>query len=575
MTGAMFIARCLKQEGVTKVFGQCGHTNYALIDACYKLGIEYVSFRHEQMAAHAADAYFRVSHRLAVVNVHLSPGMTNAITGVITAAADSTPMVVICGNTPSYHHAREPHQGIRFHADASQGDIYRPFSKRVWRIDDAKFLPDVMPRALNVAQTGRPGVVLLDVPMDVFSQQTSAEPVTVARRPNFEKAAGDPAGVAAAADLLATASAPLIFAGNGATLSEASPALLQVAELLSIPVATTLMAKGVFPEDHALSLGMTGIWGTRVANDTARNADVILAVGTAFGEADCSSWNPKYTFAIPPSRLIQIDIDPQEIGKIYPVDVGIVGDAKATLRELAGALRTRKPKPNPARTAAIAKGKEEWQRELAAEQRNAGKPIHPARLLNEISKVAPADTIFVTDVGWNKNGAGQQLVARHPRTFLTSGGMATMGFAPGAAIGAKIGAPDKPVLCLVGDGGFLSVVGSLTTSVELGIPVVWVLFNNFCFSTIKTVGTTYFNNAYATEFTTPDGAPYNPDFVMLARAFGIEAARVEEPDDLPAALTKAIGSGVPYLLDVWTRGDVPMPRTGHWDIAEFLIAGND
>src|SRR3954464_5716991 len=203
MTGAMFMAPCLQQEGVTKVFGQCAHPNSGLTTPCHKLGIEYVSFRHEQMAAHAADAYFRVSHRLAVVNVHLSPGMTNAITGVITAAADSTPMLVICGNTPSYHHAREPHQGIRFHADASQSDIYRPFSKRVWRVDDAKFLVDVMPRALNVAQTGRPGAVLIDVPMAVFAQQVSAEPVTVARRPNFERAAGSPQGIAAAADLLA------------------------------------------------------------------------------------------------------------------------------------------------------------------------------------------------------------------------------------------------------------------------------------------------------------------------------------------------------------------------------------
>jgi acetolactate synthase-1/2/3 large subunit len=575
MTAAMFMAHCLKQEGVTKVFGQCGHTNYALIDACHKLGIEYVSFRHEQMAVHAADAYFRVSHRLAVVNVHLSPGMTNAITGVITAAADSTPMLVVCGNTPSYHHAREPHQGIRFHADASQGDIYRPFCKRVWRIDDAKFMPDVMPRALNVAQTGRPGAVLLDVPMDVFSQQVTVEPVTIARRPKFGRPAGDPAGIAAAAELLATASAPVIFAGNGATLSEASPELLKIAELLSIPVATTLMAKGIFPEDHPLSLGMTGIWGTRVANETTRNADVILAVGTGFGEADCSSWNPNYTFAIPPSKVIQVDIDPQEIGKIYPVAVGIVGDAKGTLGELHEALRECGAKPAAGRSAAIAGGKAAWQQELATEQRNPGKPIHPARLLHEISKVAPADTIFVTDVGWNKNGAGQQLVARQPRTFITSGGMATMGFAPGAAIGAKIAAPDTPVLCLVGDGGFLSVVGALTTAVELGIPVVWIVFNNFCFSTIRTVGTTYFNNAYGTEFTTPDGAPYNPDFVLLARAFGIEAAQVQEPDDLPAALTRALASGVPYVLDVWTRADVPMPRTGHWDIAEFLAHGND
>jgi acetolactate synthase-1/2/3 large subunit len=527
------------------------------------------------MAAHAADAYFRVSHKLAVVNVHLSPGMTNALTGVVTAAADSTPMVVICGNTPSYHHAREPHQGIRFHADASQGDIYRPISKRVWRIDDAKYLTDVMPRALNVAQTGRPGAVLLDVPMDVFSQQISAEPVTVARRPNYGKAAGDPRGIAAAADLLGRASSPLIFAGNGATLSEASAELVQVAEHLGAPVATTLMAKGIFPEDHALSLGMTGIWGTRAANDMARSADVILAVGTGFGEADCSSWNPQYTFASPPTKLIQIDIDPQEIGKIYPVDVGIVGDAQATLAELREALGARQVKPSAAHARTVAAAKAEWAKELAREQRNSGTPIHPARLLNEISRVASPDTIFVTDVGCNKNGAGQQLVARQPQRFITSGGMATMGFAPAAAIGAKIGAPDKPVMCLVGDGGFLSVVGALTTSVELGIPVVWVLFNNFCFSTIRTVGTTYFNNAYGTEFTTPDGKPYNPDFVQLARAFGIEAARVQAPDDLPAALTRALSAGVPYLLDVWTRGDVPMPRTGHWDIAEFLVHGND
>ena len=190
MTGAMFIAECLKQEGVEKVFGQCGHTNYALIDACYKLGIEYISFRHEQQAVHAADAYFRVSHKLAVVNVHLSPGLTNALTGVATAAADCTPMVVIAGNTPSYHHAREPHQGIRFHADASQGDIFRPICKRVWRIDDPKFLPDVMPRALNVSQTGRPGAVLLDVPMDVFSGQVKSEPVTIARRPEYRRGGG-------------------------------------------------------------------------------------------------------------------------------------------------------------------------------------------------------------------------------------------------------------------------------------------------------------------------------------------------------------------------------------------------
>ena len=576
MTGAMFIAECLRQEGVTKVFGQCGHTNYALIDACHKLGIEYVSFRHEQQAAHAADAYYRVSHKLAVVNVHLSPGLTNALTGVATAAADCTPMVVIAGNTPSYHHAREPHQGIRFHADASQGDIYRPICKRVWRIDDAKFIPDVLPRALNVAQTGRPGAVLLDVPMDVFSAQVKGEPATITRRPGYGRVVGPHDGIAEAAHLLSTARAPVIFAGNGVAASEAYDELKALAETRQIPVATTLMGKGVFPENHALSLGMTGIWGTRAANDTTREADVILAVGTGFAEADCSSWDPKYTFAIPPSRLIQIDIDPQEIGKIYPVDVGIVGDAKATLQELVRQLRALGSDPvDSVRRDLIAKRKRAWAAEVGSTQTDEGMPIHPARLLSELSKAAPANAVFVTDVGWNKNGAGQQLTANTPGSFLTSGGMATMGFSPAAAIGAKIGAPDRKVIGLVGDGGLMSVVGALTTAVELGVPVVWVLFNNFCFSTIRSVGETYFKNTYGTEFTRPDGTPYNPDFVMMAKSFGIKAALVTEPRDLAASLKTAIDADVPYLLEVRTRADVPMPRTGYWDIAGFLRLGND
>jgi acetolactate synthase-1/2/3 large subunit len=322
---------------------------------------------------------------------------------------------------------------------------------------------------------------------------------------------------------------------------------------------------------------MTGIWGTRAANETTREADVILAIGTGFAEADCSSWDPKHTFSIPPARLVQIDIDPQEIGKIYPVDVGIVGDARATLRRLLTHLDgvSIPASRSSARLAAIDTRKRQWAEELKESQEDNGTPIHPARLLKEIAAIAPEDAVYVTDVGWNKNGAGQQLVASAARSFITSGGMATMGFAPAAAIGAKLGVPDKPVICLVGDGGLISVVGALTTAVELNVPVVWVLFNNFCFSTIRSVGSTYFNNTYGTEFTRPDGTPYNPDFVLLAKAFGIEAALVERPDDLRGALCTAFKAKVPYLLEVRTRGDVPMPRTGHWDIADFLRLGNE
>ena len=506
MTGAMFMAHCLQQEGVTKVFGQCGHTNYALIDACHKLGIEYVSFRHEQQAAHAADAYFRVTHKLAVLNVHLSPGLTNALTGVASAAGDGTPMVVITGNTPSYHHAREPHQGMRLHADASQGDIYRPICKRVWRIDDAKFLVDVMPRALNVAQTGRPGAVLLDVPMDVFSQHIDAPAQEMSsRRPELSplrrrarrhrrrraiaavrKGAGD------------------LCRQRRRAVGSVDAELTALAELLAMPVATTLMGKGVFPEDHPLACGMSGIWGTRVANETMRKRrrhrrdwhrvrrgrlQLVAARAHVRDSADAADSDRHR------SAGDREDLSGRGRHRRRRED------GAAPVDRWRCAAGHRRPTRCSAASRRSIERRTSWNAELVATKRDNGTPIHPARLLDEIAKAAPRDAIYVTDVGWNKNGAGQQLYSYLPQTFITSGALATMGFAPAAAIGAKIGAPDRTVICLVGDGGFLSVCGALTTAVELGVPVVWVIFNNFCFSTIRTVGTTYFKNAYGTEFT--------------------------------------------------------------------------
>ena len=419
--------------------------------------------------------------------------------------------------------------------------------------------------------------VLIDVPMDMFSAKLSAPVDNLARRPNYPRSVGDHAGLAAAAEALLAAIERVLFAGNGVALSGAFDELAALARALQIPVATTLVGKGVFPEDDPLSLGVTGIWGARAANDTTRVADVILAVGTAFGEADCSSWRSEYTFDIPgKSRLIQIDLDPEELGKSYPVDIGIVGDAKATLAALAEVVgeRRRDAAVVNAHLDTVAVRQKAWRVELTKTQDDGDKPIHPARLLKALSIAAPDDAVFVTDVGWNKNGAGQQLLAKRPGAFITSGGMATMGYAPPSAIGAKLGAPDRKVVCLVGDGGFLSVLGSLATAVELDIPVLWVLFNNFCYSTIRTVGTTYFNSSYATEFRTPDGELYNPDFQQLAQSFGIASALVEEPEALDEAVRAALSQNKPYLLEVRTR-HLPMPRTGFWDIADFLEGGND
>ena len=389
MTGAMFMAECLQHEGVTKVFGQCGHTNYALIDACHKLGIDYVSFRHEQMAAHAADAYFRVTHKLAVLNVHISPGMTNALTGVVTAAADCTPMVVIAGNTPSYHHAREPHQGIRFHADASQGDIYRPICKRVWRVDDVKFLHDVMPRALNVAQTGRPGAVLLDIPMDVFSAHVEApehahDAPARGGRPDGRGAGSRHRRGRAAGRRQITGD--FRWQRRGALRSRRrAPDPRRIARRSGRHDAH---GQRHFPEDHSLACGMSGIWGTRVANESMREADVRARGRHGVRRSGLQLVEPGYTFAIPPTRLIQIDIDPQEIGKIYPVEIGLVGDARTVLRQLNEHLQGTRAAPDDVRRreSHLNEARQSWQAELTASQNDDGVPIHPARLLQEIAR---------------------------------------------------------------------------------------------------------------------------------------------------------------------------------------------
>ena len=383
MTGAMFMAQCLQQEGVTKVFGQCGHTNYALIDACHKLGIEYVSFRHEQLAAHAADAYFRVSHKLAVLNVHLSPGMTNAMTGVVTAAADSTPMMVISGNTPSYHHAREPHQGIRFHADASQGDIYRPFCKRVWR-DRRREVPggrDAARAERGADRPSRRGAARRPDGRLLAADRADRSPWPGGR--TSRRGGGRPGGVAAARDLLAAARRPLIFVGNGAALSEAwAGTASQVAELSAIPVATTLMAKGVFPEDHALSLRNDRHLGHRV--------------GERNGAAPTSCWrsarrSAKRTAArgtrSTPSRFRRpADPDRHRSRRRSARSIRWTSASSATRGRHCGSWRTRcargprRPALPSAGDLAIAQARRGAPSSPRARMRR-GKPIHPARLL--------------------------------------------------------------------------------------------------------------------------------------------------------------------------------------------------
>src|SRR5262245_15475348 len=503
---AYLMTEYLERLGVEVVFGLCGHTIIALLDALGKSRIRFLSTRHEQVAAHAADGYARASGKPGVLLTHLGPGLTNACTGVANAALDSIPMVVIAGDVPSHYYGRHPHQEVNLHQDADQGQIFRPFCKRVYRVDRPEDLPRTVERAFHLAASGRPGPVLVDVPMDILSADLGVDafhqmPAAVARP------ALAPATVARIVDALAEAERPLIYAGGGVLSAGATAELRELAEALEIPVAHSLMAKGCLREDHPLLLGMSGFWGTPIANDKCRTADLILAVGTRLAEANSSSWDPRYTVAIPTTRLIHVDVDPAEIGRNFPTELGAVADARLALGALAEAARGRaRRKPDglrdeiaEARRAFAANWRDQWSSDQY--------PLRPERILSELRKAVPEDGFIVTDVGWNKNGVGQQFPITVPGTFITPSGLATMGFGPSAVLGVKLAQPRRAAVSLVGDGGFGANPSVVATAVEAGLAVVWVVMDNGGFGTIAGLEAMHYGSTYGCMFES-GGAPY-------------------------------------------------------------------
>lgn len=573
-TGGEILVACLEALGVESIFGLCGHGVIGFMDALHGSSINLINFRHEQFAAHAADGYFRVTHKPGVVMTHLGPGMTNAITGVVNAALDSSALVVISGDIPSQHFGRDAHQEIKAHGDATQFEVYKPFVKRAWKVQSVEAIPGIVARAFQVATSGRPGPVLIDVPMDMFSRRAEVTiPPLAPAAVNVARLRGDAEQIARAADLLAKAKAPAIYAGGGVVLSEASAELTALAEHLAIPVSTSLMGKGAISEANPLAMGMTGFWGTKISNTAVREADVILAVGTKFAEADSSSWMPEYTFAIPPSRLIHIDIDPEEIGKNFPTEVGIVGDAKSVLEDLLAAVAARQPKRDlrdMPRTAQLVKAKQDWWQALRTVPGLDNSPIHPGRILSEVRALLPEDGIVVTDVGWNKNGLAQQFPVTRPQTHFPPGGFATMGFGPAAVIGAKVGAPDKVVMTLIGDGAMSSVTGVLATAREQHTKAIWLVMNNYAFGTIYGLQHHAFKRDIGTLFTDKrTGEQCGPNFAEVAKGFGVASRRVERPDDLRPALEEALAHDGPFLLDVVMDKNIAVPTDGYWDILDI------
>ena len=571
-TAGDFIAKFLEMRGVEVVFESCGLACPAVLDGLTGTRIRYVRAHSHACATHAADGYFRVTHKPGVVLLRVGPGSANRVaTGVATAALDCSAMVVIAGHIPDSMRSKDSDGVFQLHADGSLLETCVPFAKKAWRVQDPAMLPDILSSAFGMAVMSPPGPVLVDFPVDMLSRPLEGPVLDAAAGHARGRPSGDPVEVERALDILWRAERPVIHAGGGVNLADAHHQLRQFIEVTGIPAVTTIMGKGVIPEDHPLCFGPTGLFGSPVANRLTREADVILAIGSRFSEVDSSSWIPGQTFTIPPTKLIQIDIDPREIGKIYPVALGIQGDAGAVLQQLLDGVadrqrtqRTQRTRPTD-RVVHIQQYRRAYQEwftsEIGRHQQSKARPIRPERILWELRRVLPRDGILLTDTGGIKFGVAQQFPFFEPRTQLTAGGCATVGFGLAAAIGAKVGAPAKPVVAIVQDRAVaFGLVGpAVATAVECGLGVIWLIMHD------DSLDGTQENHISQTSGTESLGGgsreTYNRDLAKVGETYGAHGRRIEDPEELAPALAEAIRRDEPTVLNVFFDQRVRVPAS--------------
>jgi len=538
MTGAKALVEALKKQKVDVIFGIPGGALIPIYDVLYNSDIKHVLMRHEQCAAHAADGYARASGLVGVCMATSGPGATNLVTGIANAYMDSSPIVAFTGQVNTYSANTSYMIGKDAFQEADIIGITTPITKFNFQPRTAAEIPRTVRQAFYIASTGRPGPVVVDLPKDT---QTATADMDFGDniefrgyRPNYEP---HPLQIEKAANLLANAEKPVIVAGGGVISSGASSELIALAELLVAPVATTFMGKGCMPEDHLLSLGMLGMHGTIAANKLVPEADVLLAVGMRFSDRTTGD----VTKFCPGAEIIHVDIDSSEIGKNIVPHVPIVADAKRALK----ALYNRLVKSYRKKERSI------WMRriqELKKQQEDlvrSVKGLSPPRLLIELRKIIPRDAIITTEVGQNQMWAALYMKTYKPRTFISSGGLGTMGFGFPAAIGAKVACPDVPVIDIAGDGSFIMTSQDLASTVVGGIPVIVLVLNNSMLGMVAQWQRLFYNRRYSAVDL---GAP--PDFVKLAEAYGAQGIRVGSLGELLKAVKTAMKSDVTTVIDV-------------------------
>jgi acetolactate synthase-1/2/3 large subunit len=570
LTGGEIIGRALSAYGVKYAAGIPGHGAWGMLDGLMQPGAEvpFIQVFHEQAAIHLADGYYRASGRPMAAFTSVGPGAANTVMGLATAFADSTSLIYFSGAPPTHMIGRGTMQELdRYHAN-DFASLTRPVTKRQITVDRVDQLPHAIHRAFNAMLSGRPGPAHIEVPMDI--QALSAE-VTIhdlARRLPIGVTHPDPTAIDRAAAVLTAAERPVIVVGGGAVTADAAGAVRALAEALSIPVVITWNGKGAFPEDHRLYAGAVGQTGTIPGNRIAASADVVISVGCRFTDWSASSYRRGVSFSIPDAKLIHIDVDPYEIGKTYPTEVGIVADAGAAVAALRDAVGDSPKIPN-ARAGFIAelnRLKADWADKEAARLNSDQFPFTSQRPLRDLRRVLPRDGIIVVGSGNAQGAVKQSFPVYEPRTHLGSGSYSSMGWAVPASIGAKLAQPDRKVACVLGDGDFLMTIEEIGICAANDIPVVFVVQNNAGYMSIRGGQRKIFDRHIGSEFTRTDGSPYSPDFTSIARGFGLEAHKVESPAQLESTLKAAIDSDGPVLVELPTSREAAGPWVpGWWD----------
>lgn len=569
MKGGEYIVDFLIREKIPYVFGICGHGNVGLLDAIYDRAddLQLISPRHEQAAVHMADAYFRVANRPVAALASVGPGAANMVMPLANALIDSSAILALTSNVPGGQANRAAFQELYRHNQADFPSVIRPVVKRSFQPQRVENLPLAMRQALTASVAGRPGPVNVDIPFNLFQEEADIghEPAQIEEISN--RIGASPATIARVVDLLLEAQRPLIYTGHGANLSDAGPELAALVERLRIPVVSLPNGMGALDMRSKFSLGFVGRNGAYPANEAARRCDVLLCLGARFDDRSASSWIPGFSWNIPPTKLIQVDIDVAEIGRNYPIAVGVAADVKTVLAQILAEIEGREIVHRTGDwLAGIADWKQKWQDFVSADFEVGGTPVRPQRVVRELRQILPDDAILLPDVGAHHNWFMQFWEARQPRTFLNAYGFGAMGFGVCGVLGAKLAAPERICVSVCGDGGFTMTPHILATAVEYDIPAIWVVWNNFGWTSIRDIQTGMFQGREIGTLFYRDGERYNPDFAAMARSYGVEGLTVRHSDELGGALEHAIELGRPCLIDVHVDGDVRPPSTGAWQL---------